>query len=69
MRQPDGTLIQPVITSNKDVGWEMDADFNYDYTEDVKFGLSLGWFVPGGFFDKVNNENARQALAHVGVTF
>lgn len=69
MRQPDGTTIQPVITSNKDVGYEIDADFNYNYTEDVKLGLSLGWFVPGGFFDSANNENAKQALAHVGVTF
>lgn len=69
MRQPDGTTIQPVVTSNRDVGYEVDADFNYDYTEDVKLGLSLGWFFPGGFFDSANNENAKQALAHVGVVF
>jgi len=69
MRQPDGTTITPAITSNRAIGWEIDGDLNYDYTEDVKLGLSLGWFVPGDFFGSTNQQTAKQALAHVGVTF
>ena len=69
MRQPDGVGISPKVTTNKDIGYEVDADLMYDYTEDVQLGLSLGWFVPGNFFDSANNENAKQAIAKVGVAF
>ncbi|HOW36069.1 MAG TPA: alginate export family protein [Candidatus Omnitrophota bacterium] len=69
MRQPDGTNITPRVTSNKDVGYEFDADFRYDYTEDVALGVSLGWFFPGNFFDSANDRTAKQFITSVDVKF
>ena len=66
---PDGTTVLDTVTSNTNLGHELDADISYAYTEDVSIGLSLGWFMPGNAYDSANNENARQAIAHVGVVF
>ncbi len=41
----------------------------YNYTEDVTFGVSLGWFVPGNVFTSANNSTASQAIANVAVKF
>ena len=57
------------MNNNTGLGNEIDADINYAYTEDVNIGLSLGWFMPGNAFDPQNNENAKQAIAKVGVLF
>lgn len=35
----------------KSLGWELDTNLTYDYTEDVQFGLLTGWFFPGGYFN------------------
>jgi len=69
--QPDeGTVpISPVTTNKKGLGNEYDVNVSYNYTEDVTFGVSLGWFVPGDAFNKVNRDDASQAIADVNVKF
>ena len=49
------------------LGTEVDVDASYAYTEDVKFGLSIGVYKPGSVF--VDNQNAKQVLASVDVAF
>lgn len=66
---PDGNGVTPSVTSSKKMGNEYDVNVNYAYTEDVTFGVSLGWFVPGKTFDGTNDTTASQALAHVLVNF
>jgi len=67
--QPDASTFSPEVTSNKSLGNEYDANIAYQYTEDVKFGLNLGIFVPGRAFTAANNDPAKQAIASVGVNF
>jgi hypothetical protein len=72
--QPDGgtTQITPAASAgNKKttLGNEYDVNFTYNYTEDVTFGASLGWYVPGDAFAKSNRNTASQALADVAVKF
>ena len=62
------------MNTSDDLGHEIDIALNYDYTEDVKTGLSLGWFKPGDAFDGANNtttndETAIQVLATLDVSF
>jgi hypothetical protein len=65
---PDGTTAPTSrITSNLDLGYEVDADLTYNYTEDVVFGVSLGVFNGGDAFE--GDTTAKQAIAHVGVNF
>ncbi len=66
---PDGGTITPAINSNKELGSEIDADLTYQYTEDVKFGLTVGVFKPGNVFTSENDTMATQAIASVGVNF
>lgn len=71
--QPDGS--QSLVNSNisttgrKDLGNEYDVNVNYAYTEDVSFGVNLGWFLPGKAFAGDSDSTASQALAHVLVNF
>jgi len=69
--QPDGTTSFAPTTKTKEYGVGNEADINltYNYTEDVTFGLNVGWFVPGDVFAKSNRETADQAIANVGVKF
>jgi len=68
--QPDGSTLPTLATTGrKDLGNEYDVNVNYAYTEDVTFGLSLGWFVPGKTFGGANDTTASQAVAHVLVNF
>lgn len=70
INQPDGTSSPSIAnTSRKDMGNEYDVNVDYAYTEDVTFGLSLGWYVPGKLFTSANDSTASQALAHVNVNF
>jgi hypothetical protein len=72
--QPDtgaATLAVPVSTKKNTYGLgnETDVNVTYNYTEDVTFGVSLGWYVPGSAFASANRETASQAVANVGVKF
>ena len=51
------------------LGNEYDVNLKYDYTEDVTFGVSLGWYVPGSALSNMNRETATQAIASLGVKF
>ena len=63
----------PALTSsstrNKDIGYEIDLQATYDYTEDVSFGLLTGWFVPGNFYTSPNDATATDVVGSVKVTF
>ena len=66
------TLASPNTSTKKNslgLGNEADVNFTYNYTEDVTFGVSLGWFVPGNAFATTNRDTASQAIANVGVKF
>jgi len=70
--QPDGggATINPASKGGaRGLGDEYDVNLTYNYTEDVTFGVSLGWFVPGNVFTSNNNNTASQALADVAVKF
>jgi hypothetical protein len=58
----------PAATSdNRSLGNEFDLNLSYDYTEDVKLGLDLGYFDAGSAYD--NRENATQVIGSMKVTF
>jgi len=73
--QPDGLSVGPVNGGNGYnnkgywLGNETDVNLTYNYTEDVTFGLSVGWFVPGDVFSPNQHDTAQQAIANVGVKF
>jgi hypothetical protein len=68
--QPDGGTISPTTSHDRGLGNEYDVNLTYNYTEDVTFGASVGWFVPGNAFKNgVNSSTASQALADVNVKF
>jgi len=70
--QPDGTGLTAGPVGPKNAYWlgnETDLNFTYNYTEDVTFGLSVGWFVPGDVFTAQVHDTASQAIANVGVKF
>ena len=70
--QPDsgGAIFVPQTKhNNRGLGDEYDVNLTYNYTEDVTFGVSLGWFVPGDVFTGNNNSTASQALGSVAVKF
>jgi hypothetical protein len=70
LRQPDGsTAVSAVATTDKEVGHEIDFETIYDYTEDVQFGASFGWFLPGDAFAGSNDDMASQAIVHGNVNF
>ncbi len=69
LRQPDGGTIDIENSSDLDVGYEIDAEVVYDYTEDVQIGLNCGWFNPGDLFRSVNDDMASQAILHANVNF
>jgi len=59
----------PLKNKENGLGNELDLGVNYAYTEDVSFGLNVGWFVPGDAFANSNRTTASQAIASVGVKF
>jgi hypothetical protein len=72
--QPDNSgnvsgNLTPVTRNKSGLGNEYDVNVSYAYTEDVTFGVSLGWFLPGDTFIKGNRDTASQALANVAVKF
>lgn len=52
-----------------EIGWEIDLQTTYDYTEDVSFGLLVGWFVPGDFYQTETDDTATDLVGSVKVTF
>jgi len=56
-------------TRSKEIGWEIDLQATYDYTEDVSFGFLAGWFVPGNFYNAPQNATATDLVGSVKVTF
>ncbi|MBF0387479.1 MAG: alginate export family protein [Candidatus Omnitrophica bacterium] len=60
------------VNSSKYRGSEVDLDLTYAYTEDVKFGVSAGYFVTGKTFvadEGQDNKNKSQILSSVSVLF
>jgi hypothetical protein len=47
----DEDIISGATTLNDEIGYELDLNVAYDYTEDVTFGVGLAWFWPGDLFD------------------
>ncbi len=52
-----------------EIGWEIDLQTTYDYTEDVSFGLLVGWFVPGNFYTSPNDATATDIVGSLKVAF
>lgn len=73
LRNPtDGTSGFQTVTVEADedyLGSEFDWETTYDYTEDVQFGLNLGFFAPGQVFTGVNGDAAKQLILHGNVNF
>jgi len=70
--QPDGgtTTISPATKHDAyGLGNETDINLTYNYTEDVTFGVNLGWYVPGSVLSSVNRNTASQAIANLAVKF
>jgi len=67
--QPDQNNITPTMTSDKWLGNEFDFSLIYDYTEDVQFGASMGWFYPGPAFSSDNDQVASQWMLNAKAKF
>jgi hypothetical protein len=65
------TPADPSTDSHDDeIGWEVDFQVTYDYTEDVSFGVLAGWFVPGDFYTGAEGDDtATDIVSSVKVTF
>ena len=50
------------------LGSALDGTITYDYTEDVQFGLTAGYFLPGNALT-TNSANASQLIGSMKVTF
>ncbi len=61
--------VQTSATLSDDLGDEIDLGVNYDYTEDVTFGIMANWFIPGELYSSPNDETASQVVSSVKVTF
>ena len=62
--------VQTSSSRNHDIGYEIDAQATYDYTEDVTFGLLAGWFVPGDFYSNAGEDKvATDIVSSVKVSF
>ncbi|MDD5155775.1 MAG: alginate export family protein [Candidatus Omnitrophica bacterium] len=60
------------MTDKKFLGNELDLTAVYNYTEDVQFGLTAGWFKPGKAFSSGTTDNRHDAAQLIGsmkVTF
>jgi hypothetical protein len=56
-------------TYDNEIGYEIDLQCTYDYTEDVSFGALAGWFIPGDFYEGPNDKTAIDLVGSVKVTF
>jgi hypothetical protein len=64
------TTFYPTSTK-KTLGHALDLSATYDYTEDVQFGLTFGYFDPGDAFSKADGykQTATQVIGSMKVTF
>jgi len=69
-------LVKPILNTTtgaivtaKHVGDEIDVNLTYDYTEDVQFGLLLGWFLPGNIYPEGTRDTATEVVASCAVDF
>ncbi len=71
LRQPDNSTSVSASGNSSETGLGNEFDFEvvYDYTEDVQFGVNLGWFNPGKVFTSLNDDVASQAIVHGNVAF
>jgi len=51
------------------IGTELDLNANWDYTEDVSFGLLAGWFFPGTVYYDNRSDIATDIVGSVKVSF
>lgn len=63
------------LGDRRELGHEFDVNVLYDYTEDVQFGLLVGWFWPGRSLRKMSDQGndyratAAEAIASCNVKF
>ena len=70
VNQPDGSALTALVTdTDTKLGDELDLTVTYDYTEDVQFGASYGYFWPGTTFQDQNSQNASQVILNASVAF
>ena len=67
IHQTAGVLTSP--SENDNLGSEVDFQATYDYTDDVAFGLLLGWFIPGDFYNSPNDATVMDLVTSVKVSF
>ncbi len=61
---------EPASGRSDELGYEVDLQATYDYTEDVSFGFLAGWFVPGDFYNVADQDaTATDLVGSVKVTF
>lgn len=65
----DEAIMVGSSTRSEEIGWEVDLQATYDYTEDVSFGLLAGWFIPGEQYNSPNDATATDVVGSVKVTF
>jgi hypothetical protein len=70
LNQPDSTTLSAVtMNGKKNLGNELDLDLSYAYTEDVKLGMSAGYYAPGKGLSTGAQDSATQLLSSVSVAF
>jgi len=68
-RLMDNNATSYEVKNKKELGDEIDLSLVYDYTEDVKLGLTAVLFLPGSTFQKNNDNAASTVMADVSVSF
>jgi len=74
VNHPNITDSDYFMNPKDDLGYELDLALNYDYTEDVKMGLTAGFFKCGDAWDGAsgvnsNDETAIEVLGTLDVAF
>jgi hypothetical protein len=64
----NGTTTTGTYTGKNYLGSALDGTITYDYTEDVQFGLTAGYFLPGNALT-TDTANASQLIGSMKVTF
>jgi len=64
-----GSLSGMALSTDDDLGSEIDIALNYAYTEDVNLGLTAAWFMPGDVFEGSNDDRATEIVGSINVGF